>query len=1476
MAKISSFFVFVLFSLVVQAQPKVRFSSEALSVTANGYFAAVSTKDSFFVYRLPELQLYKKMKHNLRYPTLLGFAASAYDKPDLNDVLIVQENNFKPTDPAFGISLWAQLDRYRKSVYGERVHDSVGLWSIKKAAIINNKVPGNVYFDYFTFREMGVFGMNYISNAYLGIDGDSVFNSKGATVFSKWDTDKSKQTELNKIIKRIITCPVNLSFSIITQDPSTKKYQVVVKNVQTHQNIYTSAEFDQLPSHFTYAGLGQTIAFSVNPSYGKSTIYIADIETKKNITPINLTEEITSLQFVNYDSAIGYSNAANWVQWNIAEARIEKQISGTAFFSGFKLLDAVALDKYLLVHTQAMSNHGSPLMQSELQLSATGDFNVFAEVKKGGEETIALQDGFNMQLNDLPDMFFDMIFNKPKTHFTILGNNDRRLQVWETRSRKKIMDKYFEDPVQGFIDESGRYVWIIEYKYGESERYRLRHIDLKTGKMISSDQLLAGEGGFKNNSNKVSARSVPGETNAWYVSDGSSAIWKFKGFTTEPEKFEFTVPGFIDLRNISVDEKGMVYANIYKNMQERTVVAVDFKARTFRVVLEGNIGSTLLYKDGIMLESANGIQFYKDGRVEKTFQLEGKFIRMAHDALNDRIVAQVIKNDGEDGIYFINADGTTTYQKLKERMMGLEVLPNGQLVYINESVKTFIDERTEPILWNVSLAKNGNENDVSVSESGRYIFKNHMVLDLKEANRFTTDPFIQAVFVPGKAETDRIEIFSKGWNANKYFTIRRISDADTTVSDTKITIPNDSYIGFEHNKIELSADKQWLFSYANSSVDYGKKAAPMVWDVRTLKGFSFPQEFETAIPFFSSEPNKVFIKSDVKFEENTMMEYFTFNEFRLDSVKGLIQTQKLKKQKELNLPGEYNFELPEFNTIDWKLPNSKQNKKQFFSKQNMHSFAFSKTHQLLFGGTAEGILHVWDINGSSSPLKSVQAINNQISKIVVQGERVYVFSISSNIAIYSIKEQKLLANVQYIQKDGEQRLAMYTPDKYFNLDPEAMDALHFIKQGDVYPLSSYELQGNRPDKVFKALGFAEAGYIETLNKSWQTRLKRVGVKPSESFLVKRGPHLVWNRDELPILMKAKTLLLKFSAIDSTHALINKLLIRINGVPLKNREGISIKAPNDTIVFNENIHLSNGKNLISIIAINNKGEESVEQTHEIYYLPEQKQQTKIVYVGVGVSKYKDSSNNLVYATKDVKDIAARIKYFADTVEAHAITDAMATKQQILQVKDLLKKTSEDDVVILSFSGHGMIDTTAGFLFAPHDMNFEKPAQYGVTMTMIEDLLDDIPARKRLLLMDACHSGEQLEGLSASATLPDGVKEVGTKGIEKIQKKNDKEKDSDRKGYMAMKELFSDFSRGNGAFMISAAASNEFALESKQWNNGVFTASFLEALYEVKEKSADKTIKVRELRKAIYEKVKQRTKGQQTPTSRQENGWWNWSF
>lgn len=1459
------------------AQQKVRFSQEALSVSLSGggEFAALTTSDSVFVYRLPEMSLYKKAKHNLVYPTVVGFAAGSFNVPDFNDVLIMQENHLRRSDPAMGLDLWAEMDKYRRSAFGERVKDSLLLWSISKAAVINNKVAGNVHFDFFTFREMGVSAVNIIGSAFEGTGGDSVFIARKASIFSQWNTGQSKQSEINAVVKKMVTCPVNLSFTLVTQEPVTKKYKIVVKKTETHQTIYESNELDQLPLHVGYSSDGQLLVYATNPSFKKSLIEVADISNKKIIVSIPVEDELTNLSFIGYNEAIGYSTGSNWVKWNIAEARVEKEISGTAFFSGFKLLDAIPADKYLFVHTQAM-NAGVPLSQSEIQLSPMEDFNVFAEVKKGGTETIALKDEFNMQINDMPDVFFDLYFNPAKTHFTILGNNDKRLQVWETKSRKKILDKYFDNKVDGFVDAGGRYVWIIEYKQGDATRYRLRHIDLQTGRMFSSDQLAASQGSFKNNSNKITAVAIAGEPNAWYVNDGDNILWKFKGDNIVPEKYEFNVPGFVTVRSIIAGDNGLVYASIYNSNKERTIIAVDFAARSYQKIIEGNYGPVFPYKDGLLLETDSGIGFLRKGKIEKTIPVEGKFIRLAVDKKNDRIFIQIIKDNGADVLMAVNATGERSYQKVPERMMGLAVLNNGQVIYIGNGVKTFVDENVAPVPWNASLPKNNNYEDVSVSANGRFILKNHLIVDLKEANRYPTDAFTQSVFVPGKNEMERIELFSKGWSANKYFSIRRISGADTTVSETQVKIPDNILTGYAHSRISLSPDEQWLVSTADLGMDNTKPAVPMLWNARTLKGYFFPESMAENVPFFSSDTGKVFVQSEMKLNESLMTYFFTLNEFNLDADKGPVFVKKTKNIHELALPGEYNFVLPEFTSIDWITPNSSKVKKQFFSAQNMHHFAFNKQHQLLFGGTAEGILNIWDINGSSSPIQSVQVTNDQISSIKIRGDKVFVFSAASNVAVYSIKEKKLLANLQYLQKEGDQKLAMYTPDKYFNMDPEAMDALHFIKQGQVFPLSSYELQGNRPDKVYKALGFAEQSYIETLNKSWQTRLKRVGIKPSESFLQSHGPHVSWNRADLPLMTKDNKFLLNFSAADTTRSPVSKLLIRINGVPLTGRNGITMQPTKDTIAFNKIIELNQGKNLVSVIAINSKGDESIEQTHEIYYLPAQKQPKRLLYIGVGVSEYKDSAKNLVYAAKDVTDIASRIKYYADSVQTFTLTDANASRQKIMELKSLLQKTSTDDVVILSFSGHGMVDSASGFLFAPHDMNFDLPAQKGISMTMIEDLLDDIPARKRLLLVDACHSGELLEGLTANAVLPEGVKEINTKGVDKIQKKADKEKEAERKGYMVMKDVFSDFSRGNGAFMISAAASNEFALESKQWKNGVFTASFLEALYELKEKSNDKTIKVRELRKAIYEKVKQRTKGQQTPTSRQENGWWNWSF
>lgn len=72
------------------------------------------------------------------------------------------------------------------------------------------------------------------------------------------------------------------------------------------------------------------------------------------------------------------------------------------------------------------------------------------------------------------------------------------------------------------------------------------------------------------------------------------------------------------------------------------------------------------------------------------------------------------------------------------------------------------------------------------------------------------------------------------------------------------------------------------------------------------------------------------------------------------------------------------------------------------------------------------------------------------------------------------------------------------------------------------------------------------------------------------------------------------------------------------------------------------------------------------------------------------------------------------------------------------------------------------------------------------------------------------------------------------------------------------------------VISSASGVEFAFESPEWKNGVFTYSLLEGLRtQSADKNKDGQVIVSELRDYVIEKVKKLTNGKQTPTSRQEN-------
>src|SRR5262249_33107388 len=160
--------------------------------------------------------------------------------------------------------------------------------------------------------------------------------------------------------------------------------------------------------------------------------------------------------------------------------------------------------------------------------------------------------------------------------------------------------------------------------------------------------------------------------------------------------------------------------------------------------------------------------------------------------------------------------------------------------------------------------------------------------------------------------------------------------------------------------------------------------------------------------------------------------------------------------------------------------------------------------------------------------------------------------------------------------------------------------------------------------------------------------------------------------------------------------------------------------------------------------------------------------------------------------------------------------------------------------------------------------------GVSYDYIEALLDGIAARRRLVLMDTCHAGEEdlvVPQHSGPAQPPGAdVRAYRHIGPQRRQRDAPAAGVTDR----ALEGLFAALRRSAGAFVIAASGAAEYAVESPQLSNGVFTHSVLEALQD----NADPPergglLPVSDLHRHVSRQVVQLTGGRQRPMSRREN-------
>jgi len=151
--------------------------------------------------------------------------------------------------------------------------------------------------------------------------------------------------------------------------------------------------------------------------------------------------------------------------------------------------------------------------------------------------------------------------------------------------------------------------------------------------------------------------------------------------------------------------------------------------------------------------------------------------------------------------------------------------------------------------------------------------------------------------------------------------------------------------------------------------------------------------------------------------------------------------------------------------------------------------------------------------------------------------------------------------------------------------------------------------------------------------------------------------------------------------------------------------------------------------------------------------------------VGVGKYADSRNNLPGIDLDIEQMRTLAQALGFT-EIATVTDQQATLDQVVaKIQSwLIQGTTASDRVLLYFSGHGSripdesgdeADDGADEALTMHDLRAaRRNGRDTLDGVLVDDqlaaLLAQIPSRKVLVLVDACHSGTADKGLQRAAT------------------------------------------------------------------------------------------------------------------------------
>ncbi len=415
-----------------------------------------------------------------------------------------------------------------------------------------------------------------------------------------------------------------------------------------------------------------------------------------------------------------------------------------------------------------------------------------------------------------------------------------------------------------------------------------------------------------------------------------------------------------------------------------------------------------------------------------------------------------------------------------------------------------------------------------------------------------------------------------------------------------------------------------------------------------------------------------------------------------------------------------------------------------------------------------------------------------------------------SMTLWKVKDGEPLVTIFQL---SDENWAAITPDGQFDASPGALREMFFVQDLETIDLEQLKDTYYEPDLLPILLGY-EIGKLRNVGS-----LDELKMYPEISVAIKNN--------KLHIDLTERT------------GGIGKVSVFINGSEIMEDAcgGDANCSPIDLEQYTshyfskeEDLH----KNVISLLAYNEEGWLK-SPPYEVYPFPKASRggpgglknisfatrpDPGIHAIIIGTSQYNGENIDLGFPDKDAQAMATSIANISGPLFKGAVHITLLTTEGSDETKwpsktnvqaafrKVASTANAEDVLFLFLSGHGVTYTDgekSDFYYLTMDcgdMNLaaaDRRNNFCISTDTLTDWIKKIPAKKRVVILDACHSGQAAENLFASRSLSSSQE----RELERLKDRN-------------------------GMFVLASSESGQRSWEDKNLQQGLLTYSLLHGM------------------------------------------------